>query len=128
VRMKVLEHNKKKQISVILIISSFVVSIIYSYFLSFTDRGLPLTDWFNIAINGIWFIILAWLAAQVHYEKNSAKGNLLFFASILALFTGFDFFEEDASLLLAGISAIQTLFLFGAYLLILNSFESKNTE
>ncbi|MEW8348021.1 MAG: hypothetical protein AB2687_06895 [Candidatus Thiodiazotropha taylori] len=126
--MKVLENNKQKQISVILIISSFVVSIIYSYFLSFTERGLPLSDWFNIAINLLWFCILAWLAAQVHFEKKSAKGNLLFFACVLALLTGFDLFEEDGSLLLAGISTMQALFLFGAYFLVPNSFESKSIE
>ena len=123
-----MKNNTQKQLSVILIIMSFVVSIIYSYFLSFTERGLPLTDWFNIAINGMWFCILAWIAAQVYFEKNSAKGSLLFFACVVALLIGFDLFEEDGSLLLAGISTMQALFLFGAYLLVPNSNDSGSTE
>jgi uncharacterized membrane protein YhdT len=126
--MKALENNQQKQLSIVLILLSFVVSIIYSYFLSHTERGLPLTDWFNIAINGIWFCILAWVAIKVYFEKKSAKDSLLFFACIVTLLTGFDLFEEDGSLLLASISTIQALFLFGAYFLIPNSIESESTE
>jgi hypothetical protein len=93
---------------------SFLASVLYSYLLSHTERGLPLFDWFNIAIHIIWFGLLAWIAWDVHRGKPGAKGTLLFLALLVLLLTGFDLFEEG-SLLLAAVSFVEALFLFAAY-------------
>ena len=94
---------------------AFLTSVVYSYFLSGTDRGLPLFDWFNIAIHIIWFSVLAWVAWDVYHCKVGAKSTVLGLACLVALLTGFDLFEENGSLLLASISVVEAFFLFAAY-------------
>ncbi|MCP4491087.1 MAG: hypothetical protein GY820_27790 [Gammaproteobacteria bacterium] len=108
--------KESKKATHIFISLSFFVSILYSYLLSFTDRGLPLLDWFNVGINLFWFSILAWVAWDIHRDKSGAKGTLLFLACLVSLLTGFDLFEEDGEFLLAGVSIVEALLLFSAYL------------
>ena len=95
---------------------SFLTSVCYSYLLSFTERGLPLSDWFSIGLIVFWLCILLWIAWNIHKDKSSAKGTLLFLSCILGLLTGIDFIEEGEYFFIAIVSVIEALLLFSAYL------------
>lgn len=99
-----------KKVAITLIGLSFMTSILYSYLLSFTERGLPPLNWFNVTLNIIWLYVLLWVAWDIYRNKPRVKRVILFFASLSALSIGFDLFEEDGSLLLAGISSIEAFF------------------
>ncbi|MBL1142799.1 MAG: hypothetical protein HND53_12295 [Proteobacteria bacterium] len=108
--------KENKKMAYMFMLLSFSASILYSYLLSFTERGLPLFDWFNLGLIIFWLSILLWVAWDIHKDKASAKGTLLFITCIVGLLTGIDFIEEDDFLPIAAVSVIETLFLFSAYL------------
>lgn len=111
-----LVRTTSSRASVSLIALSFLVSFLYSYLLSQTDRGLPVFDWFNVAIHIIWICVLGSIAWGVHQREPSAKSTLLFLVGLTFLLTGFDVFEEDSSLPLAAVSLLESILLFGAYI------------
>ncbi len=113
-----LSEYTKKRVSIVLLFFCFSTSVLYSYILSFSERGLPFLDWFNISLYIIWFGILAWIAWNIHRDKPRAKDVVLFFSCLVILLTGFDLYEKDGSLLLAGISLIEASFLFSVYVLL----------
>lgn len=94
---------------------SFLTSLLYSYLLSHTERGLPLLDEFNIALYTLWFAVLAWVAWDVYRHKPSARKTLLFLACLVGLLTGFDLFDEEGSILLVLAGVMEALFLLAAY-------------
>ena len=104
---------------------SYIASIVYSYFLSFTERGIPLFDWFNIAVQLVWLAIVAWVAWGIYTNKPNAKRTVLFFAGLIGLLTIFDFLAEDTTLLLTSISAFQALLIFAAYMSMPNIGEAE---
>jgi uncharacterized membrane protein SirB2 len=111
-------NSKNTGTSIVLVSLSFLVSLLYSYLISHTERGLPLLDWFNITIHLVWFSVLAWVVWDIYRGKPYAKKTLLFLACVVGLLTGFDIFEKQGAWLLATISTLEALFLFAAYLLL----------
>lgn len=95
--------------------------------MSFTEYGLPFFGWFNVALNIIWFLILAWIAWDVYKDKPKVKGMMLFLTCLVVLLAGFDLFAEGGSLLLACISVAEALFLVAAYIFLLQG-ERRGTD
>jgi len=117
--------KENRKLPLILLAFSYIASIVYSYFLSFTERGIPLFDWFNIAVQLVWLAIVAWVAWGIYTSKPNAKRTVLFFAGLIGLLTVFDLLAEDTTLLLTCISAIQALLIFAAYMSMPNIGESE---
>lgn len=104
-----------KKLAYICLVLSYLVSLLYSYFLSFTERGLPLLDSFNVGLHLFWLVILVWIAWDINKNKRYVKGTLLFLAILLVLLTGLDYFEADRSIQLVSLSLIEALLLFITY-------------
>lgn len=107
-----------RKLSVLFIAASGVASLAYSYLLSDTERGLPVLDPFYIVVNVLWLALLTWVGRDVYRNGAKAKGLLLWIVFVVAAVTIFDFWDEDASMMLAGVSVIETLLLFAAYMMI----------
>jgi hypothetical protein len=105
---------KEITIPIVLLIACGVVSLIYSYFLSFTERGLPITDPFNIFINAAWLAVLIWIAKEIFRRKDIEK-TLLILALIVSSLTVFDYFDDDVTVTLVILGSLEASLLFLTY-------------
>lgn len=113
---------------IILLAVCGVVSLSYSYLLSFTDRGLPVNDPFNILINCAWLTILLWIGLDI-YRRKPIEKTLLFLVFLVFVFTLFDYFDEEVSSTLFILSTFESGLLFLIYfILIKNKKSNKVTE
>jgi hypothetical protein len=104
-------------IPIILLVVCGVVSLTYSYFLSFTERGLPVNDPFNILINCAWLAVLVWIGLDI-YRKKPIEKTLLFLSFLVFAFTLFDYFDEEVSSTLFVLSAFESGLLFLIYFIL----------
>ncbi|MCU7937024.1 MAG: hypothetical protein KZQ99_19480 [Candidatus Thiodiazotropha sp. (ex Dulcina madagascariensis)] len=115
------QKENNKYIPIGLLGLSCLVSLIYSYFLSFTERGLPIGDPYSIVFNIAWLSVLMWLAWNIYNKKKGAEKSVLFVACLVAAFTLIDVFDASTSILLVAISIIESGLLFIVYFYIKSS-------
>lgn len=102
-------------LSIVLLALVAAVSLVHSYFLSFTARGLPIDDPFNIVFNLAWLAFLGWLAWGIYSNNKKTEKTILYLACFITLMTIFDAFDEGTPRLLTVLGVLTTGLMFATY-------------